>query len=308
MKRCFTVALLLVSSPAWADDKVEITYAPTLDAGDRSVSHVQTNIEQTLTVAGMPLETSVQQLMDIREEVETTNGDGETTTTGRMDMIDFSLTLPDGRQFSFNSANPQRDNGIPELEPYQDLFRAMAEVEWRSTYDDDFKMVALEYIDDPFFQLDQALRDEVDPDKWLKASNIEMARLPEDPVAVGDTWTRTEPVDLGNGQTMTFDKQYEYLGAQETGGVMFDRIGASALTATYSMKANPNLPLEVKSSDLIVESSEGELLYNRDLRIVTSTTETYHVTGSMTLMAGGQELPGELDLTMSFTTMLESVE
>jgi hypothetical protein len=253
----------------------------------------------------MPVETRVEQYMRIDEEIQEVGADGEVSTSGSMDLIDFRLTLPDGREFSFVSDNPDRSSGIPELEPIEDLFRALSGAEWTSEYDADHKIVSLEYRDDPFAQIDEAFREEVSPERWMKMSNIELARLPDDAVAVGDTWTRTEPLRLGSGQTLTLEKQYEYLGTRETGGVVFDRIGSSALSVSYTMKPNPNLPLGVKNSDLSIESSEGELLFNRDLRMVTGTTESFHIVGTMTLLANGQELPGELDLTMSLSTNIE---
>lgn len=305
MQRCFAIAVLLISAPALADDKVEIKHAPTLEPGDTTHVVVENDIEQTLTIAGMPIDTKVEQYMRINEEVGEVSADGETTTSGNMDLIDFRLTLPDGREFTFVSDNPDRPSGIPELEPIENLFRALAEAEWTSTYDADHQITSLEYKDDPFSQLDEAMREEVSPERWMKMSKVELARLPDSAVAVSDTWTRTEPMNLGSGQTLTIEKQYEYLGTQETGGVVFDRIGSTALSVTYAMKANPNLPLEVKESDLSIESSEGELLYSRDLRMVTSTRESFHITGPMTFVAGGQELPGALDLTMTFSTTVE---
>lgn len=304
MRHCIHFALLLIAAPALADEKVEITHDPSQSVGDKSHVRIETTIEQTLTIAGMPVETKVEQYVGIDEEIESIGSDGEVTSAGRMDLIDFRLTLPDGREFSFVSDNPRRTNGIPELDPVEELFRAMTGAEWTSSYDADHRMTAMEYKDDPFFQLDEAMKQEVDPQKWMQMANTELDRLPGQ-VAVGDTWTRTEPMDLGSGQTLTLEKQYEYLGTQEVGGVVFDRIGSSALSVTYAMQSNPNIPLDVKESELTVESSEGELLYNRDLRLVTGTTELFHIVGSMTLTANGQELPGELDLTMSFTTSVE---
>lgn len=305
MRRCLAVALLVLSSPAWAEDKVEIQHNPAMNPGDKSQVRVETNIEQTLTIAGTPLHSKVEQFMAIDEEVGEPDGDGGATTRDHFEFMIFRMTLPDGREFNFDSGNPDQSSGIAELEPIEKLFRALSGVTWTSTFDADHKMVSLEYDGDPFSQLDEAMRKEVATEKWLQRSKIDLARLPDGAVAVGDTWTRTEPMDLGSGQTMTFEKKYEYLGTQETGGVVFDRIGSSALSVEYRMEANPNLPIDVKESDLTVESSGGELLYNRERQIVTSTTQNCHITGPMTLVLNGQELPGELDLTMSFSTTVE---
>ena len=58
-------------------------------------------------------------------------------------------------------------------------------------------------------------------------------------------------------------------------------------------------------SDLKVESSEGTILFDREAGRVVESRGKLHVKGSMTLSAGGQELPGELDITMETTSELQ---
>ena len=70
-------------------------------------------------------------------------------------------------------------------------------------------------------------------------------------------------------------------------------------SVTYNIDPNPSLPLELKSSDLKIAKSEGELLFDRKLGAFVKSSDSFTVVGKLTLVAGGNELPGELDLTIT---------
>ena len=118
----------------------------------------------------------------------------------------------------------------------------------------------------------------------------------------GEPWDRTETMDLGAGQTLTFQKQYEYLGTVEKAGRTLDKIGVKETTVSYAMEANPALPVSVSQSDLKVDSSDGTVLFDRELgRVVESHNKT-HITGDLTLQANGMDIPAKLDLTLDTET------
>jgi hypothetical protein len=63
--------------------------------------------------------------------------------------------------------------------------------------------------------------------------------------------------------------------------------------------------LKVTKSDLKVESSAGTILFNREGGHVVSAKGKIHIKGPMTFTAAGQEIPGELDLTIETETELQ---
>ena len=58
-------------------------------------------------------------------------------------------------------------------------------------------------------------------------------------------------------------------------------------------------------SDLKVESSDGTILFDREAGYVVEERGKLHIKGSMTLSAGGQEIPGEIDITIETTPELQ---
>jgi len=118
-------------------------------------------------------------------------------------------------------------------------------------------------------------------------------------VKQGDTWNRTEVANLGSGQTFEIERTFEYLGMVNEGGRELDRVGMKANSVTYNIEPNPALPLELKSSDLKITKSSGELLFDRKLGSIVKTTDSFTVEGKLTLVANGNELPGELNLTIT---------
>jgi hypothetical protein len=71
------------------------------------------------------------------------------------------------------------------------------------------------------------------------------------------------------------------------------------------MDPNSPSPLKVSKSDLKVESGAGTILFDREGgHLVTGKGKT-HIKGSMTFTAAGQEIPGEIDLTIESDTELQ---
>jgi len=126
----------------------------------------------------------------------------------------------------------------------------------------------------------------------------ELDVLPSQAVKQGDTWNRTETMQLGSGQTLTFEMRYEYLGQVDQGSKKLDKIGAAAETVRYALVPNPMLPVTLKNSDLKVDSSEGEVLFDRELGRVVSRESKTQISGDLSLAIGANDLAGELDLKM----------
>jgi len=70
---------------------------------------------------------------------------------------------------------------------------------------------------------------------------------------------------------------------------------------------DPNSPssLKVTKSDLKVESGTGAILFDREGGHVVTANGKIHIKGSMTFTAAGQEVPGEIDLTIESDTELQ---
>lgn len=125
--------------------------------------------------------------------------------------------------------------------------------------------------------------------------------FPDTPVNKGDTWKRTEDWHIEGGQTLSFDRTYEYVGTEDKDGRPVDKIKVTDEAVRYQLGSN-TVNLSVKESDLKIESSEGTLLFDRELGAILERTITSRITGKLTFLLGGQELPAELDLKITRDT------
>ena len=129
--------------------------------------------------------------------------------------------------------------------------------------------------------------------------------MPDEAVNVGDTWTRTEVWHIGQGQALTFEREYEYAGTVDEGGKSYDQIKVADKSVTFTLAPNPALPLTVTKSELKVDSSKGTLLFDREAGNVVKNDLKATIGGSMTLSFGGQALPADLKLSLTRSASVE---
>lgn len=308
-RHLFALAVGLSAATAFAADPVEIAHNPDLATGNSIREVADTSLKQTLTLGGMNIETAVENHAATVSTVGEPTSDGKTTMQTKFEYFIVSIDTPIGK-FAFDSGNKSEENKVQgPLAPLNDLFRATSAAEWVSTLNSKPEVEAIEFVGEPFANIDQNLGNEVSPKRFMDEYNNQLRRYPDGPVAVGDKWERTEVSQIGSGQTLTFVKEYTYLGTEEKSGVTFDRIGVKSISVDYEIGSGSQLPLKLESSDLKVASSEGVLLYDRAQKFVTSSTEKLQVTGALgfTISVNGQnqKLPGELDLTIDGKTTAE---
>jgi hypothetical protein len=58
----------------------------------------------------------------------------------------------------------------------------------------------------------------------------------------------------------------------------------------------------VVKSDLKIESSKGEILFDREEGVVVERSDVTRMKGTMDFKAGDQDIPGMLDLTLDSAT------
>jgi hypothetical protein len=129
-----------------------------------------------------------------------------------------------------------------------------------------------------------------------------MSRLPEKPVKVGDRWQRTEVMDIGSGQTLTYEVYYEYAGTVEKAGKTLDKIAILAGEVKYAVADGP-LPFKVTSSDLKVDSSMGYLLFDRAAGLIVELNDRQKISGPLTLNINGMDLPSTVELTLESSSI-----
>ncbi len=286
--------------PLAAQAQVKLVYDPDLKAGQVVQTEADVNTKQTLTLAGMPLETESSTFTVTRETVGEPTAEGGNVLLGEVETMQTDLSLPGGITFSFNSNNPDQEFVGEQQELIGGLLQGAAQAKWKLKIGADHKVVSAEYVGEPFADVSDYFKADTDPDQIKRRKNTELARYPTNAVKTGDTWTRAEEFQAGGGQSFDFEKQFTLLGSEDRDGRTFDKVGVKTVSATLSVADNPAAPAKVTESDLQVDDSEGTLWYDRQAKQFVDSHDKVHITGTLTLEVNGMKFPGELDLTMEF--------
>jgi len=264
---------------------------------------VATRLEQKLAIAGMDTETE----SDTRTSVKVTVGKRDASGVLRIEEKVESLqisTKVQGTDYVFDSANPDKAGG-GALEVMRPVHKALSGRTTTTTYDKDNKITQIEFDQDVLNGLSEDIRKlvkgQLDPETLKKAANEEIDRLPAEPVKTGDSWERTTNANLGAGQIMRIATRYTYDGEIEKDGRKLDRIVTKVLSTEFSLEADSPLPLTVKGSELKPAESRGELLFDREMGRVVSSTSFVQIVGDITFVINNMELPSKLDLKIETT-------
>lgn len=296
----FVVGLL---SSATAFGQADLSNKPKFQSGAELRNQVELKVDQTLTIAGMAIETKVEQFLVNVDKVREVAPDGGATTARKTETMQFNLTAPGGLSLNFDSGNPNQAGTNPLLQPLADSLKKMAAAELVTTYGADGKVTSIQWSSDLASQVDDSIKGQIDPENLKREANQDLDRLPNKVVNVGDTWSRTEEMGLGQGQKMTFDIDYTYTGPAEVNGKKVEQIGVKIKSVKLTVENNPQF--EFKNTELEVKDSKGTLSYDPAVGMVTSSDNTIHIAGKLTMVVNGMELPSELDLTIGAKSTLQ---
>lgn len=284
--------LMAGASVAHAQATLELKYP------ERTKSSTQTEsvVNQTLTLAGNDILTKANTFTTSTSHIGTRAADGTLAIVEKVESLQSELDL-NGTKLQFDSANPDKKADLPQLEPLLDLYRAVVKFPMTRTLEaktNKLKSVTLPVGE--FEKLGEAAKDRFSSEKLKKATEQALVFLPDGPVKVGDKWERATEADLGGGQLMSFRTMYEYLGTVEQDGAKLDKIEGKAFEVSFAIVGNPMR--QVTKSDLKVKESATTHLFDRERGHLVSKNAKVRIDGPITLVIGGMELEGKVDLTM----------
>lgn len=285
--------------PAVAQVKLEHKFVE----GRKTVMHTTMKIKQTLTLAGMGLDTESDRFVISSYEVGKRDAEGKIRITQATDKLTTTAKLPGGITLSFDSDDPNKKAANPALEPVLQLMRAASKAKPVLVRDQSGKVIAVEGLDKAAEEVPEALRGDFNPEQTLKSANQELESLPSDPVKPGDTWTQNAELPLGSGQVMTLTTEYKYVGEVKEGGKTLDKIESKTTAVSFSIAANSALPLKVTKSDLKPTESGEVKLFDREAGQWHSSKGKIRIQGDLDFEANNMPLPGKLDLTIESETV-----
>jgi hypothetical protein len=271
--------------------------------GTSHTVETNTKVNQTLTIAGMDVESKSETHAKLKSTAGKRDADGKLPVREKIESLQISTGVM-GMNYDFDSANPDAKGDSP-LEMLRDVHKALSQRVSTTIYDKDNHVEAVQLDKDIVgglpVEVQKLVKSQLDPEAMKKEANERLDQLPSEPVKQGDTWQRTTTANFGAGQVMTFLTELKYEGPVEKDGKKLDKITTKTLKVDFALQDSP-LPFTLKSSDLKPEDCKGEILFDRELGRAVETTSTLHVTGDITFVANGADLPAKLDLKMETTT------
>jgi len=286
------------TQPARAQVKLEQKFVE----GAKTVNHTNMKVTQTLSLAGMNLETSSDRFVIVSSIAGKRETDGKIRVDQNVDKLSITVKLPGGLMLTFDSDDPNKKAENPALQPLVDAMGALSKAKIVFIYDQTGKVVAVEGLDKAAEKVSEEARGDLDPEVAKKNANQEVDRLPSDPVKVGDTWSRNADLNLGSGQIMSMTTEYKYVGEVKDGDKTYDKIEAKTTTTTFSIAEGSKLPLRVTKSDLKPTESSNTLLFDRSAGQFQSNKGKLRIQGDLEFSINGQTLPAKLDLTLESDT------
>lgn len=294
---CLAFIAVMVSSHVAS---AQVTLERKYPEGTKSVVQTDTKSTQTLTLAGMDIDTKSSMFMVATTTIGTREADGTLRIEEKASTMQSELSLPGGITLQFDSANPDKKADNPLLEPILDVFRAAYRLPVTVIVDAQNKITDVKLPEGEYEKLPEAAKDRFEPESRKKATERLLEYLPDGPVKKGDTWERFSEMNLGSGQMMSFRTKYEYAGTVEEDGKTFDKITGKATEVSFAI--NGNAMLQVTKSDLKITESENTYIFDRELGSVSKRSSKVRIVGPLTLVINGAELPGKVDLTIEEKT------
>lgn len=298
-----TASLLALLLPIAAMAETELIHQPTYEAGETIRMEVEVKTDQSLKINGMNLDTGGDNFIVTTETIEEASG-MKTTRKGKFDTFQMLVKLPGGQELQFDAANPDATTAAGPLGQIADFVKAVSAATWTSKTDENGQIQSVEYEGD-LSDIPETFKGDLSPERTKKQVETHLKRLPGKTVNVGDSWERDETANLGQGQEFQLQRTFTYLGPDEHNGKMMEKVGMKTTSVAFDLGGN--LPLQLKESDLKVESSDGAYWYDPELREIVEIQDKNNFVGTMTFVANGNELPAELDLTMEVGTKFKRV-
>lgn len=298
--------LSAAAPPARAQVKLEYKFPEGQTLTYKSTS----KMNQVLTLGGMEFPSDVEQTTVTSQAIGKRAADSSLPIREKIEGLRADMKLPNNIEVTYDSKDNEAKINNPAVEFLGDVLKLAAETSYTIVLDGKNKVKAIEGTEkliekadklDP--QVRDSMRGRLSTDKLKAEFEDSHGNLPDVLARPGEPWERTHTIHAD--QEMTFRKKYEYVGTEKKGDRTLDKI--SVKTVEMQIKPDPNsqAPAKLTKVELKVDSSDGTILFDREAGRVVESREKVHVKGPVTISAAGQELSGEMELTIESTRELQ---
>jgi hypothetical protein len=306
-----TMALVGALGPA-ARAQVKLEYKAVEGATHRHKA--ASKVDQVLTIAGTEVKTQSSDEAVVTSATGKRKDDGTLPIDVAIESVKLTLGI-NGQEFAVDSADKDPKVDFPGLDFLGPLVKAFQGVKYTLVLDAKGNLKHIEGVEKNLEKANDlpeaaasALKGRLNVDRIKREFEQRHGTFPDGLVREGEPWERTETMEIGGDQTLTFKKKYEYKGTVTKDGKTLDKIDVKATEVTYKQDPDTKSPAKVTKSNLKVESGEGTLLFDRAAGETVERREKFRITGDMTMTIMGNELPAKLDLTMETNGSNEKVK
>jgi len=306
------VGMMALAAAPSARAQVKLEYK--FPEGQTLTYKTTVKINQVMTLNGMEIPTEAQETVVSSRAIGKRAGDSTLPVQEKVVSVRSDLTLPGVGPITYDSKDPDAkiDNEQLKAVGLEDVFKLASQIAYTVVLDAKNKVKAIEGAEKLLEKADQlnplvrdSMRSRLQADKLKAKFEQSHGNLPDVLARPGEPWERTETLDTGGGQELVFRKKYEYAGTEKKGDKSLDKITAKTTEVQLKVDPDSQAPAKVTKSELKVESSDGTILFDREAGRIVEARGKLHVKGTMTLSVQGQDLPGELDLTIETGSELQ---
>jgi Family of unknown function (DUF6263) len=304
------LATIMLFGPRLTQAQVKLEYK--FPEGQKLTYKTTSKTSQVLTLMGQGIETESKETVVSSSAVGKKRADSTVPVDEKVESLNVELSLPGGMLVSYDSKDPDAMIDNPQLAFLIEVYKLISQLTYTVVLDGHNKVKAVEGTEKFLEKADalnemakQSIRSRLDAQRLKTQFEQSHSNLPEVLARPGEPWERTEKLELGGGQTLTFHKKFEYAGNEKRGNASLEKINVKTIEVSYKMDPTSPSPLKVSKSDLKVESGTGTILFDREGGHVVASNGKIRIKGAMTFTSAGQEIPGELDLTIESDTQLQ---
>jgi Family of unknown function (DUF6263) len=305
-----TLAMVILFGSRLSQAQVKLEYK--FPEGQKLTYKTTSKTTRVLTLMGQGTETESKETVVNSSAVGKKRTDSTVPVDEKVESLNVELSLPGGMMISYDSKDPHGKIDNPQLAFLVEVYKLVSQLAYTVVLDGQNKVKAVEGTEkllEKANALDemakQTIRSRLDAQRLKAQFEQSHANLSEVLARPGEPWERTEKLELGGGQTLTYHKKYEYTGSEKRRNATLEKINVRTTEVSYTMDPNSSSPLKVTKSDLKVESGTGAILFDREGGHVVMANGKIHIKGSMTFTDAGQEITGEIDLTIESATELQ---
>jgi hypothetical protein len=289
--RC-TASLLLLVIAAASCGSTAMAAEPIrwkLKAGDKF--NYDMNQDTTMNMNAGPagqMVTTVQQKMEMTWDVQQVNEAGDAVIKQSFDRVTMNMNAPMGQTIEYDSDAAEPAEGLATM--IAPLYDAMTEGEFEVTMSArgeirDVK-IPQEVIDAIKNSPGAAAMGEMATSEGFQNMIMQGALvLPEEPPAVGESWSNTATMNNPMAGKVTVETSYKYEGTKEVDGIS---MAVFRPTLKMGMEGNPTVQMKVTE-----QQSEGEVLFNQEAGRLDSTS--LQQTTKMDITVAGQTMQQQID-------------